>query len=210
MKFSSVETELLFLMQGRVLAAEAERIACVGSWWRNMETDEAGWSDGVFRIFGVSREDFKPSFEAFMSTVYPPDRPEVATRVKRTLASAEPIDFEHRIVRPDGEIRYVHERAQLITIKRMGPKFLLGAVHDITESKHLKKGWFAAIDTARELSNPLTTLMLSLDAARRLQDLGHAGNEKQIHRALNMAQSSAHDIARLVRLLRRTQLNSGN
>lgn len=208
MEFSSAEAELMHLMQGEVLAAEAERIACVGSWWRNMETDELRWSDGVFRIFGVSKEDFKPSLETFESMVHPADRAEISARVERTLATGEPLDFEYRIVRPDGELRYAHGRAQIVTVKPAGTKFLVGAVQDITESKKLRRGWFAALDMARELSTPITSVMLCVDAARKLQNMGDPEHAEAIMRALNMAKFNADRAATLVRSLKRSLLDS--
>lgn len=208
MQFLSAEAELMHVMQGKALAAEAERIACVGSWWRNLETCELRWSDGVFRIFGVSKEVFKPSFETFLSMVHPADRPDIEAKVERTIATGEPLDCEYRIVRPDGEMRYAHGRAQIVSVKPAGTKFLVGAVHDITESEKLKKSWFEALDTARELSTPITSIMLCLDAARKLQNMGNPKEGEAIMPALNMAKSNADKAATLVRSLKRSLLDS--
>ena len=203
MERASFEAELLNLVQGQGLAAEAERIACVGTWWRNMETDEIGWSDGVFCIFGVSRDNFKPSFETFSSMVHPADRPKIKNRIERTVAKGEPLDLEYRLQRPSGEIRYVHSRAQFVAVEPAGTKFLVGAVHDITEKKNLGERWLAARDTARELSTPITSIMLCLDVALKIQKTGRPVEGEEILRALTMAKLNADKLAKLVRSLKK-------
>jgi PAS domain-containing protein len=60
--------------------AEAQRIAHLGSWEWNVETDELAWSDEVYRVFGLRPQQFEATYEAFLSSVHPVDRPRASRR----------------------------------------------------------------------------------------------------------------------------------
>lgn len=112
---------------------EAQRLARVGNWDLNIESGRIEWSDEVYRIFGHRPGAFEPTYERFMQAVHPADRADIEREVGRTLENNEPYDIEHRILLPDGELRYVHERGMLSGGEQGEPRRLLGTVQDITE-----------------------------------------------------------------------------
>ena len=111
---------------------EAQAIAQIGSWQANLMTGELTWSDEIYRIFGYQPGSFKPSVEAFKAAVHPDDRALVLESEKRAEQTGRH-DVEHRIIQPDGTVRYVHERAQGETDESGTLVRLSGTVQDITE-----------------------------------------------------------------------------
>ena len=183
-------------------SAHVERSSCVGSWWRSLDGDELGWSDAVYSIFGVSRNGFRPTVEAFRSFVHPEDRALVRARHEFAVVSGKPLDFEHRILRPNGEVRHVRERADFVGIKGINAKFLIGSVEDITEQK-IQEASIPQLDLVRRLNNSVTSIRLCAESACVLRDQGKATDI-----ALDTIKSAAEDTGDLVRALRRALRSS--
>ena len=113
---------------------QAQRIARLGHWQANLQTGVLDWSSTIFDIFGYDAEVFAPTIEAFQDCVHPADRALVAASEQRGLAG-DLHDVVHRIVRPDGEIRWVHELARLQADAQGGMTLLAGTVQDVSELK---------------------------------------------------------------------------
>lgn len=108
----------------------AQRLAHVGSIFRNLETGEVEWSDEACRIFGVARETWDPTPENFLAMIHPEDREKVAALLD-SADSATPLEF--RIVRPDGGVRYVYRENELIKNVAGKPLYLAETIQDVTE-----------------------------------------------------------------------------
>ncbi len=113
--------------------AEAQRIAHIGSWECNIKTGQLSWSDEVYRIFGLERPDFGGTYEDFCKRVHPEDRGRVARVLEEAQRRYKGYSIEHRIVRPHGEVRIVHEQAEIKCGGRGEACYLVGTVQDITE-----------------------------------------------------------------------------
>ncbi len=119
--------------------AEAQRLAHLGSWEWDIKTDEISWSDEVYRIYGLVPQSVVPSFGRFMEVVHPDDRGRVKETIDNALHGNGPYDVEHRVVRPDGEVRVVHRRAEVVRGEGGEPLKMIGTAHDITERKILEE-----------------------------------------------------------------------
>jgi PAS domain S-box-containing protein len=116
--------------------AQAEAVAHLGSWDLDMATGVLRWTDEVFRIFGYPPQSFVATHDAFMESVHPDDRQQVIDAVNASIADANTAyAVEHRVIRPDGEIRIVKERAKVYRDASDKPFRMIGSVHDITEQK---------------------------------------------------------------------------
>lgn len=115
--------------------AAAQRIAELGSWQWNIREDRLFWSDEVFRIFGYNAERFGANVEAFFDAVYPDDRQKVRTALQAALAGGPRYDIEHRVVRPDGEILFVHEQGEITFGKDGKPDQMSGTVQNVTKQR---------------------------------------------------------------------------
>lgn len=128
------------LRASQTALANAQRIAKLGSWQFDLRSRHLAWSEEIFRIFGVSAAEFPNTGEAFTEFVHPDDRARMLEERERVLAGNGRMDIEHRIVLPSGEVRHVHEQAELICDETTGaPALLAGTVHDITDRKRTEE-----------------------------------------------------------------------
>ncbi|MEX1169859.1 MAG: EAL domain-containing protein [Chloroflexota bacterium] len=111
---------------------EAQRIAHIGSWERDIATGVLWWSDESARIMGVEPGTFGGTLDAFLAFVHPDDR-HMATPTPAELAHGNRRESEYRIIRPDGTIRVIHEIAEVVRDVDGNPARLMGTTQDITE-----------------------------------------------------------------------------
>jgi PAS domain S-box-containing protein len=112
---------------------EAERLAHVGHWEWNLDSDRFEFlADEMFRIYGVSPSQWTNSFEALLSFVEPSERQLVQNVFSDTLAHGS-AEIAHRITRPDGAVRTVRLRAEAITDNEGNPERVVGTCQDVTD-----------------------------------------------------------------------------
>ena len=114
---------------------EAQELAQVGHWRADTRSGALSWSPMIFRIFGLDEHTFQPSVESFFAAVHPDDV-EVVRASEEVARRTGVQDVVHRIVRPDGEVRVVRERAAGRVDAQGVLVELSGTVQDIT-SQHL-------------------------------------------------------------------------
>jgi PAS domain S-box-containing protein len=113
---------------------EAQRIAHVGSWEWDVAADRVAWTPEMFRIFGFDPGAFAPTRDGFLQRVHAEDREDAAAAILRSVIEQVPLDFDHRIVRPDGSVRHLHARGGVVVESGRAVR-LVGTVQDITERK---------------------------------------------------------------------------
>ena len=118
--------------------AEAQRIALLGHWEMDLSDYRLYWSEEIYRIFGVSREEFGNTLDSFRQHVHPDDLAMVE-EIGEAAMSGVRGSFEHRIVRPSGEVRVVNQRLNPYLDDAGRPIKLVGTVQDITERKLLEE-----------------------------------------------------------------------
>ena len=114
---------------------EAQRIAHLGNWEWDIVSNTLDWSDEIYRIFGLTPQQFGATYEAFLQAVHPEDRPLVDATVREGLVHGSPYSIDHRILLPDGSLRYVHEQAEVYRSGDGQAVKMLGTVQDITADK---------------------------------------------------------------------------
>ena len=118
----------------------SQEIAHLGSWELDLEKNELSWSDEVYRIFGLQPQQFEATYEAFLATVHPEDRKKVDDAYSGSVRdNIDTYEVEHRVVRPDGEIRYVHEKCEHQRDDSGRIIRSAGMVHDITDRKRAQE-----------------------------------------------------------------------
>jgi two-component system NtrC family sensor kinase len=117
------------------LLVGAQRIAKMGSWVLDFDTDKVSWSEEGWRIFGLDSATPAWSHDDNLKRIHPDDRALVAEMDARAHELGEPFDIEYRIMRPNGEVRILRERADVVRDTAGRASRLVGIVHDITEMK---------------------------------------------------------------------------
>jgi two-component system, cell cycle sensor histidine kinase and response regulator CckA len=127
------------LDQHRAFLEQAQEVAHVGSWVAELDgSDHAGWSAETHRIFGLPPGAFNGTAAAFYEHVHPDDRDAVLAAGQAAIQEGRPFDIEHRIVRPDGTVRFVHERGTAVRDAQGKPLRMIGTVQDITDRRLLE------------------------------------------------------------------------
>ncbi|MBT0960763.1 EAL domain-containing protein [Denitromonas iodatirespirans] len=121
------------IQEKQELLLEAQHIAHVGNWWHDLETGEMFWSDEFFRILG--RPPQTPSTELVLECIHPEDLPGLLAALEASPGHGEDFEVEFRIVRPDGEIRWVSNRWVDVCDQDGKEIRRVGTHQDITEQK---------------------------------------------------------------------------
>jgi len=131
-----VNLEIEERKQAEFHLAEGERLAHMGSW----VLDPAGffpyWSHELFHIYGLDPAKEGPSLEEYLAIVHPQDREFMRSLINRMFAEASGCDVTKRIVRPDGEVRYVRCVGVPI-VENEVLKRIVGTAIDVTEHELL-------------------------------------------------------------------------
>src|SRR2546422_8358630 len=114
---------------------EAQRIAHVGHWERDLETDAIIWSAEAYRIFGLPPHSRPISFQEFLKWVHPEDRERVVRSVEEAVRELRHYGVDYRIVRADGKERFVHSQGEVLRDELGHPLRAFGTLQDITQRK---------------------------------------------------------------------------
>jgi PAS domain S-box-containing protein len=121
------------LRQSQLHLALAQQVASIGSAAIDFRTGKWDWSDETYRIYGVERGRFTPSFEGLASLVHPDDREELFSAPPVARKGITPPPIEYRIKRPDGVERLLRREAALVRDDSGEVLGIVGTVRDVTD-----------------------------------------------------------------------------
>lgn len=163
----------------------AQRIAHVGSWEFDVQSQQLTWSQEKCRIFGLDPSEPEPTYPQLMEMIHPDDRPIFEQAVNQALASGTSYEIVFRIKRPNGQIRHIETKGESVFNDSKQIIQLFGTVVDITERKLAEEETLKALQRERELSEaksrfiamashefrtPLTTIQSSADLLQRYSE----------------------------------------
>src|SRR5271156_4113178 len=126
------ETEL---QENTAKLEEAQRVAHVGYWEWDLRTDHVTWSDETYRIYGLHPQEPPIELAKVRESIHPEDREFVFRKAAEAVQAELRVNTEHRIVRPNGEVRAVHSQGDLKRDAAGLPWQMFGTVQDITDRK---------------------------------------------------------------------------
>src|SRR6202046_3305148 len=127
------ETLTQELRRREAYLTEAQRLSHTGSFGWRPGCEEHVWSDETYRIFEYDPAE-KITLDMIVERVHPEDRDFVLETVERASTSGGAIDYEYRLLFPDGRVKYVPVSARPLETASDDLEFA-GAVIDITEAK---------------------------------------------------------------------------
>ncbi len=110
----------------------SEPLADHGAWEYEPATGRTRWSDALFQIHGVARGEFEPTAESVRPLVHAEDRGTYTEIVRDAIGTKTPFACQHRIVRPDGEIRILIVRGSFVEGRDGVNDRLIGTTQDVT------------------------------------------------------------------------------
>jgi PAS domain S-box-containing protein len=125
------------LRRSETYLTEAQRLSRTGSFGWNAGSGETFWSEESFRIFGYDRT-LSPTFEMVLQRIHPDDLAFVQRTIDRASSDGSDIDFEHRLLLPDGSVRNIHIVAHAVR-DEAGQLEFNGALMDITAAKRAEE-----------------------------------------------------------------------
>jgi len=114
---------------------KAQEIARLGSWEFDIANDRVSWSPEAFRIFEQDPERFEPCYEGMLTSIHPEDRALLDRVYRESVAKRIPYELEHRLLTPDGRVKWVYERSETDYAADGTPLRSRGTVQDITERR---------------------------------------------------------------------------
>ena len=168
--------------------AEAQRIANIGNWEWDVGSEDVYWSDELCRIMGTQSCAVPMTIAALYELLSPEDREIVKGAVEKAVKEGRKSDIEHRITRPDGTVRDVHQLVEPIIDRDGKTTRVIGLAQDVTEKKQremeLQKAKEQLIQAeklsslgrlsagvAHEILNPATIISMELQLLQKMEDL---------------------------------------
>lgn len=167
------------LRDSEKLLKEAQRIAKMGAWELDLVANRLNWSDETYRIFEINKAEFSATYEGFLNVIHPDDVERVRKAFSDSLINDnQPYEIEHRVLKTNGEIKFVRESCETIFSQEGKALYSIGIVQDITERKEAQqallesdlwmKSVFNSLDEAVLVVSPERELINVNDAAQRM------------------------------------------
>lgn len=178
-------TDEILVKQKLIESEERFRIshnyAAVGVWDWDITTNILVWTEEIHKLFGYQSPILETTYENFLAAIHPKDRDLVTARVDDAINNNKEYNVEHRVVWPDGTVRWVLERGHVQRDAKGQATRMLGVVVDISDQKHAQVMAYEAeqlkslfISTlSHEVRNPLNAM---LGYSQRIKDLSIDGD----------------------------------
>ena len=192
------------LHESQASLARAQQLAHLGSWTWTLSSNQFTVSEEVFRILGLSPDQFDRTPEAYLRNVHPDDQELIRQSLEEAMALRRDYEVDYRIVRPDGEERIVTERGAPASDEQGRLLSVTGTIQDITVRRNAEAQMFLstfydrltnlpnrllfeerlrqALESAQQTGEPGAVLVLNLDRFRRINEtMGLMAGDELLH-----------------------------
>jgi PAS domain S-box-containing protein len=156
---------------------DTQRVARLGWWEWDIQTDRIAWSDSLFEIMGIPSGEFGGTLEAFLEGVHPDDRARVNEQLATTLSRGEPFMSDFRTLWKDGTVRHLRAQAKVSRDDDGRPLRLYGTSQDVTERMLALLELTASEQKYRDLVETSNELIWSVDLQGRFTFVNQAISE---------------------------------
>jgi signal transduction histidine kinase/sensor domain CHASE-containing protein len=194
---------------------EAQRLAGVGSWERDLHTGRGFWSDNYFRMLGIKPRKDSPGMDEFLAMIHQDDRDAVQAAVSNAITSTTADNvtgIEFRLVH-DPEERIFHSQGKILMNASGKPVKIAGYIQDVTEKRRQeqerellmqqKEAFIARL--GHDLKTPLTPLVALLPLVRK-----YATDERQAKLIDVCLDNTNHMKELVVKTIKRARVSTQN
>ena len=201
--------------KGESQLARAQEIAHLGNWRWDIQNNNIQWSDEIYRIFGLKPSEIDLTYRSFLKMVHPDDHTKVKKAIKQATTKGASYEIEHRIIRPDGEIKWVRESGCVEKDTKGKLLYIDGTIQDITPMKTVEQqleqiakndaltgilnqsGFHEKLETemarAKRSKTNLALLLIDLDWFKSVNDnLGHNAGDAALVEVTNRLKAIGH------------------
>ncbi len=158
------ETQLKETLSQNELAVEMSEL---GVWELNVDSGELLWNDRHLEFYGITRKEFSNNLEGWRSQLHPDDKNYAESRFQEVFENKSIHDLNFRIIRPNGEIRYLNAAGTPIVIDGKLVK-VIGVNRDITESKNSEKKLKESEERIRIFTQNVPDFLLQIDSTGKI------------------------------------------
>ena len=203
--------------------SEAQSIGHMGHWMWRIGDETLEFSSELYRIFGVSADEFTPTFDNINSMMHRRDRGRIAQSFQRAMIERKTYEMEFRIMRPTGEARFITLQGRCETDSEGDVSALFGIMQDATERTQYERELREAKDSAErayaaksqflanmshELRTPLNAIIGFSEMMQR-QMLGPIGTEKYLDYIGGIRESGEHLLDMISDILDMSKIEAG-
>ena len=127
------------LSQSEKRLLKAQQIGHLGFSERDLKTNRIFLSDETSKIYGFKLQEGLATYELLMKAIHPDDREFVQKSMDSLIKNGGNLKIDHRIILPDGEVRWVNKQSEITYDADGSPGTILGTVIDITERVHAEQ-----------------------------------------------------------------------
>lgn len=146
---------------------QAEKVAGIGIWTWDLDTNETIYSDNVYGIYGLKPQSIPPGFENFERYIHPEDRRRMKQMHEEIRTAGEPMTTDYRIIRANGELRYLRSRSQAITTNA-GQTIIIGVTQDVTAGVQLQEQLLEKVHFAELLADNIIDRIIVTDTSNNI------------------------------------------
>lgn len=150
------------LLENEKTIREAQKIALLGNWELNHRSNTLYWSEGIFEIFELEKNNFTVTYEAFLNAIHPDDREKVNTAYTESLLNKIPYEISHRLKLSNGRIKWVNEICRTEFDELGDPIRSIGIVQDITERKQYELALKESEERYKKITSGLTDYLYTV------------------------------------------------
>jgi PAS domain S-box-containing protein len=158
---SKLADEALRNSEKRLL--HAQRIGKMGFWEWDIETNDLYWSDETYRSLGFDPQEFVPQYDDFIKILHPDDTESVLAAVDAAMNGKEEYSVDHRMMKSDGGIAYMHSHAEVTRNENGDPVHMVGTMVDITDKKMADEALRESEERYRSLTQAALDGIIGID-----------------------------------------------
>lgn len=140
-----------------------ERLAKLGYWEVGLQENYFVWSDEVYSIWDRKKDEYQVNKETFENSIHPEDLNQFKEVQTKAIEEEKDLDYEHRIILPDGGIKWVHEKGKVVKDEEGKPLRFEGSVQDVTERKNFLEKLMQSEARQRAILHSQTNYLTRID-----------------------------------------------